>query len=454
MNKRYLLLLVCVICAACSKNIDPNGQWILNEELTLKEPENAGIKDGKMTFELGKDVFSNLSIVNNSYSFSIKSMDVVNNCIITKVNELNGVTCITNGNKTASEIFIEGEILKLKQTGAMSLVYARGGPSVATAPSLPASEVSPSKVSQSSVSQDVPFVGGRYFNFDGGNGTQKSITINGSGETKIENLGTTGSSVAYLGPFTNPIHLKGEGELLIKNNKVYQLKNGKVEKGCKDVNEECVSDFYPMDEQRAPLNLALALADKNAITCRYNESEGVCVEQDGEDSTPEEFARKKGYSKILDRTTFDEAMGVTYLKLTVKSIAEPSKSGVETIAGNSVVAKDTGSIKLCDMSPTNFNKIPDFMYLQVNDACTKKMSGIYQTIYSERTKGTSLSKVKEILLASTGNDGDQQIYENAVNLKYRVSAAIYKEQSSTAEQAQKLGACVCMNNYNKTETWR
>jgi hypothetical protein len=76
--------------------------------------------------------------------------------------------------------------------------------------------------------------------------------------------------------------------------------------------EVCKSEAPNASE---PLTLRLALADKNAITCRYNESENLCGNVE-----PAEFAAKAGYPRILKQQTFDEpGTGATYLKMTVKN---------------------------------------------------------------------------------------------------------------------------------------
>lgn len=72
-----------------------------------------------------------------------------------------------------------------------------------------------------------------------------------------------------------------------------------------------------------PLSLRSALADKKALTCRYNESENVCSDVDGQsdwNGSPLEFVKKAGYATILKQETFDDpGTAATYLKLSVEN---------------------------------------------------------------------------------------------------------------------------------------
>ncbi|MBP0603416.1 hypothetical protein J8I01_12950 [Aeromonas sanarellii] len=51
---------------------------------------------------------------------------------------------------------------------------------------------------------DLPFVGKRRFNFSGGSGTTKFITIQSNGHTVVESCGSV-CSIDFEGPFTNPL---------------------------------------------------------------------------------------------------------------------------------------------------------------------------------------------------------------------------------------------------------
>lgn len=90
-----------------------------------------------------------------------------------------------------------------------------------------------------------PFVGTRFFNFLGGNGTGKSITIDADGTTTVKLHGTVSSSVEYSGQFSNPIILNDGGKLLLKDDKIYLLSaNGQIAKGCKGDEKPCESSLF------------------------------------------------------------------------------------------------------------------------------------------------------------------------------------------------------------------
>ncbi|CAK0754094.1 exported hypothetical protein [Gammaproteobacteria bacterium] len=93
---------------------------------------------------------------------------------------------------------------------------------------------------------DLPFVGTRHFNFYGGNGTGRSITIKKDGSTVIKIHGTVSTGVEYKGKFTNPIKMKEGYGYLIKGQKIYQLdKNGEVGNDCSPTSEseKCETDL-------------------------------------------------------------------------------------------------------------------------------------------------------------------------------------------------------------------
>jgi hypothetical protein len=132
--------------------------------------------------------------------------------------------------------------------------------------------------------------------------------------------------VDYQGPFTNPLRISSESGLLFKDNMVFQTDGKTIKKDCKEAGKDCSSELYPSEAPQAsePSNLISALADKNAITCRYNESEDMCGSQlDGEgieSVSPKSFSAKAGYTTIIKQETFDDpgTQGV-YLKMTVKN---------------------------------------------------------------------------------------------------------------------------------------
>jgi hypothetical protein len=95
------------------------------------------------------------------------------------------------------------------------------------------------------VQEKLPFIGTRYFNFEGGNGTGQSITIKEDGTMLIQLHGTVSTLEQYRGEFTNPITLEDGQKLLIKENKIYRLSaNGDVAQGCKEEEKPCVSELY------------------------------------------------------------------------------------------------------------------------------------------------------------------------------------------------------------------
>ncbi len=71
-----------------------------------------------------------------------------------------------------------------------------------------------------------PFVGKRWFNFMGGNGTGMSIIINPNGDTLIESHGRVSSSVEDKGKFKNPMQSEDGSGYLIKGNQIFLLENG------------------------------------------------------------------------------------------------------------------------------------------------------------------------------------------------------------------------------------
>lgn len=91
---------------------------------------------------------------------------------------------------------------------------------------------------------EVPFIGKRTFNFDGGNGTQRSIDIDEQAVARVYYLGSTSSSLDYEGPFTNPLPLNNGSALKFENGQVYLMRNGVVEMGCMGENQACASALY------------------------------------------------------------------------------------------------------------------------------------------------------------------------------------------------------------------
>lgn len=104
-------------------------------------------------------------------------------------------------------------------------------------------------VAKTSTSKPVlPFVGKRYFNFYGGSGTGRRISISPDGAVVLEALGSEQSSVEYQGPFSNPLRTGGDSALLFKDSKVYPMTGDKIDTGCSmqpDANENtpCESEL-------------------------------------------------------------------------------------------------------------------------------------------------------------------------------------------------------------------
>lgn len=109
----------------------------------------------------------------------------------------------------------------------------------------PAPAPAPSVKPADSTPPGLPFVGKRLFNFAGGSGTGRSITIRADGFTRVESYGTSGSTVDYEGPFSNPIREATGAGLLFRDGRVYLTMDGEIEKDCKGDGKDCVSDLYP-----------------------------------------------------------------------------------------------------------------------------------------------------------------------------------------------------------------
>ncbi|CAN1213242.1 hypothetical protein TUMEXPCC7403_23755 [Tumidithrix helvetica PCC 7403] len=93
--------------------------------------------------------------------------------------------------------------------------------------------------------ETLPFIGTRWFNFLGGNGTGQSITIASNGATTIKFHGTMSSSVLYKGYFSNPIILNDGSKLLIEGSKIYNLGlNEHSAKDCKPQEKPCEAELY------------------------------------------------------------------------------------------------------------------------------------------------------------------------------------------------------------------
>ena len=92
---------------------------------------------------------------------------------------------------------------------------------------------------------NVPFVGTKYFNFEGGSGTAQNITIAANGYTVIKYCGVARCSLQYKGKFKNLVYVKDDKQyLFFKGNKVYNLdQNKKIRMDCRGDGMACVSDL-------------------------------------------------------------------------------------------------------------------------------------------------------------------------------------------------------------------
>ncbi len=78
----------------------------------------------------------------------------------------------------------------------------------------------PEATSPESPSTELPFVGTRFFNFEGGSGTGQSITIEADGTTTVKAHGTMQRSIRYTGKFSNPILFENGFGVRLNGNKV------------------------------------------------------------------------------------------------------------------------------------------------------------------------------------------------------------------------------------------
>ncbi len=99
----------------------------------------------------------------------------------------------------------------------------------------------PTRICRSrAIATKLPFTGTRYFNFMGGSGTGRLLTLQSDGTAILESQGVFGSSVIYRGKFSNPLVLPDEPALLIEGNKIYSLRpNGQIAQGCKKPGQPC-----------------------------------------------------------------------------------------------------------------------------------------------------------------------------------------------------------------------
>ncbi|WP_429209956.1 hypothetical protein [Aeromonas veronii] len=114
-------------------------------------------------------------------------------------------------------------------------------------------EVDPQTAQQ--VAQPLPFIGKRSFNFAGGNGTERYITIQQNGQTVIESCGASlmddngnfrepSCSADWKGPFAIP--LKTSSAIYrVEKDRVYQIEpDGSPAKDCLASREDCSVSLY------------------------------------------------------------------------------------------------------------------------------------------------------------------------------------------------------------------
>lgn len=77
---------------------------------------------------------------------------------------------------------------------------------------------------------DLPFVGKRRFNFSGGSGTTKFITIQSNGHTVVESCGSE-CSTDFEGPFTNPLKSR-YGIYRVEAKRIFELDEKGRSKTC------------------------------------------------------------------------------------------------------------------------------------------------------------------------------------------------------------------------------
>ncbi len=78
----------------------------------------------------------------------------------------------------------------------------------------------PDSKSQGSSTEELPFVGTRLFNFEGGSGTGQSITIEADGTTTVKAHGTMQTFIRYTGKFVNPILFEDGFGVRLNGNKI------------------------------------------------------------------------------------------------------------------------------------------------------------------------------------------------------------------------------------------
>ena len=114
-------------------------------------------------------------------------------------------------------------------------------------------EVSPQTTQQRA--QRIPFIGKRSFNFAGGSGTERYITIQQNGLTVIESCGASlmddngnfqepSCSVDWKGPFAIPLKTSS-AIYLVEEDRIYQIEqDGSPARDCMASREDCSVSLY------------------------------------------------------------------------------------------------------------------------------------------------------------------------------------------------------------------
>jgi len=148
-------------------------------------------------------------------------------------------------------------------------------------------------IAEETISQKLPFIGERTFNFDGGSGTERYIKIKKDGYTIVGSCGAPGLAlegedncyVDYKGKYSNPLIIKKDEKLLIHENKIYSLnKDDSVEVGCKGDTVPCESELY--ESTLAPTS-SMAKKSSNTKMVSVPQIDGNCV-------NPEEVIKAAG----------------------------------------------------------------------------------------------------------------------------------------------------------------
>lgn len=142
-----------------------------------------------------------------------------------------------------------GLLLCLTVLAGTSALVKNGRSVIEASPEKIASSANPPPVEASALmssptASDLPFVGRRTFDFDGGNGTERAITLTANGHARIERNGSSGTSVDFDGAFANPLRIEDGRWLPFKGKSVFLTDGKDVQKGCKDSRLDCADELF------------------------------------------------------------------------------------------------------------------------------------------------------------------------------------------------------------------